>query len=340
MKKITIHDIAQELNITFSTVARALNDNPAISRATKKAVKETAERLGYRQNKLASSLRLGKSHIIGVIVPSLHVSFFSSVVAGIEQIMNDNGYSILLYQSNESLIQEKKGIETFTQLRVDGIISSITTETHEHEHYLDIKKRNIPLVLFDRIISGLNAPSVTVNDYQGGFLATEHLIRQNYKNILHITADHDLSIYKERLRGYRDALTFNNIPVQEELIVKGKSSKEFGRSVVADLLDRNVTFDAVFALDFTAIGVIQELKSRNISIPDEVGVIGFANESFGELITPSLSTVDQQTVRMGEEAAKLFLKISETDRSVCLNENVILEPLLIVRESSRRVRKC
>lgn len=336
MKKVTIHDIAHELNITFSTVARALNDNPAISKATKKAVKETAERLGYRQNKLASSLRLGKTHTIGVIVPSLHVSFFSSVVSGIERIMNDNGYSTLLYQSNESLVQEKKGIETFIQLRVDGIISSITTETLEYDHYLDIKKRNIPLVLFDRVIDGLDVPSVTVNDYQGGFLATEHLIKKGYRNILHITAEQDIRIFKERLRGYLDALKFYNLPISEELIVKGKSSKEFGSAVITDVLNRNVSFDSVFALDITAIGVIQELNARNISIPDQIGVIGFANESFGELISPSLSTVDQQTVRMGEEAAKLFLKISGNVESSLPFKNVILAPLLIVRDSSNR----
>ncbi|HEY0668913.1 MAG TPA: LacI family DNA-binding transcriptional regulator [Sphingobacteriaceae bacterium] len=336
MKKITIHDIAHELNITFSTVARALNDHPAISSATKKAVKETAERLGYRQNKLASSLRSGKTHTIGIIVPSLHVSFFSSVVSGIERVMNDNGYSTLLYQSNESLIQEKKGIETFMKLRVDGIISSITTETLEHSHYLDIKKRNIPLVLFDRIIEGLDAPSVTINDYQGGFLATEHLIKQNYKHILHITAEQDISIFKERLRGYIDALKYYHLPVREELIIKGKSSKEFGSAVITDVLNRNLIFDSVFALDITAIGVIQELNARKISIPDQVGVIGFANESFGELISPRLSTVDQQTVRMGEEAAKLFLKISENEHSNYSYENMVLDPLLIIRESSMR----
>src|SRR5690606_10031512 len=154
------------------TVARALNDHPAISAATKKAVKETAQRLNYRQNRIASSLRSGQTHIVGIIVPSLHVSFFSSVVAGIERVMNENGYTILLYQSNESVEQEAKGIETLLQLRVDGIISSITTETYRPDQYEGIKNRNVPLIFFDRALDMPAIPSVTINDYKGGFIAT------------------------------------------------------------------------------------------------------------------------------------------------------------------------
>lgn len=339
MKKITIRDIAAELNVTFSTVARALNDHPGISEATKKAVKETAERLGYRQNKLASSLRSGKTHVIGVIVPSLHVSFFSSVVHGIERVMNDNGYRVLLYQSNESLEEEKKGIETFLQSRVDGIIASITTETQEYEHFQDLKKRNIPLILFDRTIDKLVVPSVTIDDHKGGFIATEHLIKQGYKNIVHITAVQELSIFTNRLYGYIDALKAYGLPVREELIVKGNFSIEFGRSVIRDLRRRDIEFDAVFALeDYTAMGVLQQLKLDGVAIPDKVGVIGFANESFSELVTPQLSTIDQQTVLMGEEAAKLFLKLGKEQRPTesTMIEHVVLDPVLIVRDSSRR----
>jgi len=341
LKRTTIHDIAKELNIAFSSVARALNDHPAISEATKKAVKETAERLGYRQNKLASSLRSGKSNIIGVIVPSLHVSFFSSVVHGIEKVMNANGLNILLYQSNESLEHERDGIETFLQSRVDGIIASITIETFNFEHYNEIKKRNIPLVFFDRTIDKLEVPSVTIDDHKGGFIATDHLIKQGFKKIVHITAEQDMPIFKERLRGYIDALKANNLPVIEELIVKGKFSIDFGRTVIKDLRERSVEFDGVFALeDFTGMGVIQELTAQGILIPEEVGVIGFANESFGELVTPQLSTIDQQTIKMGEEAAKLFLKISKEEdlyKKGSFNR-VVLDPVLLVRNSSSKIK--
>ncbi|HEU4553176.1 MAG TPA: LacI family DNA-binding transcriptional regulator [Chitinophaga sp.] len=338
MKKTTIHDIARELNITFSTVARALRNNPAISEATRAAVHRTAEKLNYRQNKLASSLRSGNTHVIGVIVPSLHVSFFSSVVHGIEKVMNENGYSILLYQSNEMVQQEIKGIDTFLQSRVDGIISSVTLETTQYAHYEDIKKRNIPLIFFDRTLAALDTPSVTIDDYQGGFMATEHLVQQGYRRIVHITAAQDIPIFKERLRGYKDALHRYQIPVREELILQGQFSIEYGRSCIKQLREQGIAFDAVFALeDYTAMGVIQQLQAYNIKIPREAGVIGFANEAFGALVHPGLSTVDQQTVKMGQEAARLFLKtIQDKQAAGRPAEKIVLKPILIVRESSRR----
>ena len=337
MKKITILDIAKELNITFSTVARALNDHPAISTATKKAVRETATRLNYRQNKLASSLRSGRSNIIGVIVPNLHVSFFSSVVSGIEKVMNANGYNILLYQSNESQAHEADGIGTFLKSRVDGIISSVTTETHDAV-YSEIKNRNIPLMFFDRELPELNVSSVIIDDYAGGFIATEHLIKQGYQKILHITLAKEISIFKERLRGYIDALKHYNLKVDEALIVKGDFSLQFGKEAVRQTKMSGLKYDAVFALeDYTAMGAMQALKELDVKIPNEVGVIGFANEEFGSLVSPALSTMDQQTGKMGEETARIFLNELKGDGKNPLPEKVVLEPILVERESSKRV---
>ncbi|MBC7913086.1 MAG: LacI family DNA-binding transcriptional regulator [Pyrinomonadaceae bacterium] len=335
MKKPTILDIAKELNITFSTVARALNDHPAISAATKAAVKETALRLNYRQNKIASSLRSGRSNIIGVIIPNLHVGFFSSVVSGIEKVMNANGYNILLYQSKESKEHEINGIETFLQSRVDGIISSVTTETDDAV-YLDIKNR-IPLIFFDRELSALNVSSVTIDDYKGGFIATEHLIQQGYTSILHITAHQDIAIFKERLRGYIDALKHYNLPIKDDLIIKGDFSLELGKDVVRQSKLQNLKYDAIFACeDYTAMGALQVLKESKIKIPEEIGLIGFANESFGSLVSPALSTIDQQTAKMGEETANLFLAELKNKGKNLEPQKLVLEPILIIRESSNR----
>lgn len=330
MKKVTIQDIAEQLNISFSTVARALNDHPAISAETKKRVKDTARKMHYRPNKLASSLRSGKTHIVGVIVPSLSLSFFSSVVHGIDTVVNGEQYSVLLYQSEESLDREIKGIDTFLRSRVDGIIASMSRETSHFEHFEEIRKRRIPLVLFDRVAEKLRVPSVRIDDFRGGYMATEHLIAQGYRNIVHITADQELDIAVDRLRGYRDALAAHGLP---ERVCKGPFSAEFGRRTVASLLEDGVTFDAVFAIeDFTALGAMQELQARGVQVPSEVGVIGFANESFGTLVTPALSTVDQQTIRMGEIAADLFLKVLRGE----MVEPVMLDPILVVRASSTR----
>lgn len=338
MKKITILDIAKELNIAFSTVARALNDNPAISSATKKTVRETADRLGYQPNKLASSLRLGKTKTIGILVPRLDVSFFSSVVHGIEGVMNENDYRILLFQSKESVEQENKGIETFLRSRVDGIIASISLETENSKAFEEIRKSNIPLAFFDRILPNLDIPSVTIDDYRGGFMATEHLIKMGYKKIVHINQYRDVNIFNERLRGYLSALEQYNIPVDESLIIKGDFSLEFGRQCVKDLIANNIDFDAIFTLeDFTAMGVMQQLKVFGKRIPEDVGLVGFANEAFSELVSPALSTVDQCTFSMGEEVAHLFLKlIKKGNFYEHKPEKIVLQPKLLIRESSSR----
>ncbi|MBA9077242.1 MULTISPECIES: LacI family DNA-binding transcriptional regulator [Rufibacter] len=338
MKKTTIHDIAAELGVTFSTVARALNDHPAISAATKAAVLETARRLNYQQNKLASSLRSGRSNVIGIIVPSLDTSFFSSVVHGMERVLNENGYSVLLYQTGESQVQEQKGVNTFLQSRVDGVLASVSAEKDQTEFYASLRKRQVPLLFFDRAIQELAIPSVTINDFQGGFAATEHLIQQGYQNIVHIMSDLHLTIFKERLRGYVEALKQHGLPVREELIFKGRVSLELGQQTVQQLLETQTPFDAIFAAeDYTAMGALQTLQERGVPVPEKVGIIGFANEAFGAFVTPSLSTVDQQTVKMGEETARLFLQLSgQKNFYQETPERIVLDPILVPRKSSTR----
>src|SRR6478672_6349972 len=163
ISKITLQDIARSLNITAATVSRALNNHPAIKEATKKMVRDAAEKLNYQPNKIASSLRLGKSNIIGVIIPSAEINFFGSVIHGIEKIANENNYNVLLYQSSELYDYEKKGVETFLRARVDGVLASIAKQTIHHDHYVEVRKRGIPLILFDRANDALGVPSVVID---------------------------------------------------------------------------------------------------------------------------------------------------------------------------------
>jgi LacI family transcriptional regulator len=334
-KKTTIHDIARALQINISTISRALNDHPGISQATKAAVREMAGKLDYRHNKLASSLRSGRTHIIGVIIPSAELHFFGSVVHAIEQVMNRNGYTVVLYQSNESYENERRGVETLLQLHVDGIIASIALGTDRYDHFIEVKKRNVPLILFDRTSSHLDVPTVTINDFKGGYMATAHLIRQGYKRIGHITTKQQAGIFNDRAEGYKKALADYGLPYDPELIRYGDVSIASGQSCTEELLNLTNKADAVFAMeDFTAMGAIQKLKSLNIAVPREFGVMGFANEAFSAYITPSLTTVDQQTREMGQAAAGLFLDvIAEKQLS---NPHIVLDPLLIERESSAR----
>ena len=336
--KVTITDIAKELNITPATVSRALSNHPGISIKTKEAVQKTASRLNYKKNSIASSLQSGKTNVIGVIIPSAKINFFGSVVHGIESIANLNGYNVLIYQSNENMEHEAKGIETFLSARVDGILASIAKNTVDFSHFLDVKARNIPLVFFDRTNDDLGIPSVVIDDYKGAFLATEHLIKQGYKRIAHITASQYISIWNIRLKGYMAALAANNIPFDDSLIYVGNISIESGKEAVKYFFEKPNPPDAIFAVeDFTALGALKELKDRNIKIPDEVGLIGFANEHFGEHITPALSTIDQQTVLMGKESIKLLLElISGNEKNKPKHSKIILEPIPIFRKSSMK----
>jgi LacI family transcriptional regulator len=334
--KVTLMDIARELNITAATVSRALNDHPAIKESTKKTVREAAMKLKYQPNKIASSLRLGKSNIIGVIIPSAEINFFGSVIHGIEKVANEKNYNVLIYQSNESYEYEKRGVQTFLQSQVDGVLASISKETINLDHYRDIRRRGVPLILFDRAIDTLGVSSVVVDDYAGAFEATKHLIGQGCHRIAHIGGQQHVSIFNQRLKGYIDALNVHGIPVNEDLIVYGKVSIESGRDCMRNLLCLSKVPDAVFAVeDFTALGAMQAIKAVGKSIPGDIAIIGFANEPFGEYITPSLSTVNQQTVRMGEEAAKLFFDSIDGRNAILLSpRKMVLEPELICRQSS------
>jgi len=336
ISKVTIQDIARELSITAATVSRALNNNPAIKESTRKAVKETAERLNYQPNKIASSLRKGKSNIIGVLIPSAEINFLGSVVHGIEKVANENNYNVLIYQSNEMYEYEKKGIQTFLQSQVDAVFASISKETINLDHYSELKKRGIPLILFDRANDNLGVSSVVVDDYAGAFEATKHLIKQGCKRIAHIGGQQHVTIFNQRLKGYIDALNVHNIAVDEDLIVYGKVSIESGRECMKKLLAGNTLPDAVFAVeDFTALGAMQAIKENGKKIPDDIAIIGFANEAFGEYLTPSLSTVNQQTVVMGQEAAKLFFDNLNTGKhSQHHPRKLVLQPELICRQSS------
>jgi LacI family transcriptional regulator, galactose operon repressor len=334
--RVTLLDIARELNITAATVSRALNDHPAIKDATKRKVRQTADKLNYQPNKIASSLRLGKSNIIGVIIPSAEINFFGSVIHGIEKVASRHQYNVLIYQSNEMYESEKKGIQTFLQSQVDGVLASISKETINLDHYAAIRKRGVPLVLFDRTSDALGVPSVVVDDYSGAFEATRHLAEQGCRRIAHIGGQQHVGIFNQRLKGYIDALNVHNIAVDEDLIIYGKVSIESGRACMQKLLASDKKPEGVFAVeDFTALGAMQAIKDAGIKIPQEIAIIGFANEAFGEYLTPTLSTVNQQTGSMGEAAANLFFDMPSNYLSKdFIPTKRILQPQLICREST------
>lgn len=336
-KKSTIKDIANVLGITPSAVSRALNNHPRISEKTKIAVKQVAENLNYQPNYLASALRKGKSNLVGVIVPRTNSNFFSSVLENMEEVLDKNGYQIIITQSNESYKKECKSIDALLFSQVDGIIASMANETVNLDYYTKIKSKGIPLILFDRGENDLNVDYVGIDDYMSSHLVVEHLANQGCKRIAHIAGFSHTRIYKNRIRGYIDALKKYNLPFKKELIIESNLRLNDGRDVMNQLLKLKEKPDAIYAAgDFAALGALQVLKEKNILVPQEIALVGFGNEPFTSLVTPSISSVEQHSKEIGRLAAERFLyRIKNPNEEVTLTKN-ILNAELIVRDSSKK----
>jgi len=335
---VTIADIAEKLNVNRATVSRALKNDSRISEAMRLKVNKLATKLNYRRNNLASALRSGRSYSIGVMIPSAEINFFGRVVHGIESVAAANGYNVLIFQSNESPAFEKKGLEAFKHARVDGILVSLAKNTRDYTHFEDVRKEGTPIVFFDRAIAKSRMGSVVANDFQGGFDATKHLIQQGFKRVAHISGPQHLEIFSNRFAGYKQALKDHQIIYDPTLVYKGDVSIEAGRKGINYFWSLKKKPDALFAVeDFTALGALKELKEKNIRVPKDFGVVGFANESFGEHIAPSLSSFDQQNVLMGKKALELLLDtINERSTSVDHVQKIVIDPLPVFRESSTR----
>lgn len=344
-KKTTISDIAKELDITASTVSRALGNHPRISDSTKEAVWKMVEKLNYQPNNIASALRKGKSNIIGVIVPTSDRQFFASFIRGIEEIVRDEGYNLMICQSDDQFSKEQSGIDTLLNIRVDGIIASVAKETTDISHYEKVKDQGVPLVLYDRVIESLGVNLVVSNDRLGAYNAVSHLIEQGCRRIAHFAGKQHIQIYRDRLKGYLQALREHNITVDEEIIIESDLIQDTnrilqtGRKMGEKLLQMSNPPDGIFSSsDFAAMGAIQIFKQENIKIPREIALVGYSNDFSAAVIEPSLTSLDQHTLEMGNLAAKHFLKQINTKPEEFTPQKILLEPDLIIRESSSRKR--
>lgn len=335
-KRTTIKDIANVLNISPAAVSKAMHDDSRISAKTKEAVKRIAKELNYQPNHLATALRKGKSNLVGVMVPRTNSNFFSSVVEHMEAVLNKAGYNIIITQSNESFEKECKNIDTLLFTQVDGIIASMANETVDLSYYEKIKSKGIPLILFDRGENDLNVDYVGINDYDSSHTIVEHLVSKGCKRIAHIGGYRRTRIFNNRIRGYVDAIDKNNLPLDTNLIIECSLTLEDGRREMKNLLKLDARPDAVYAAsDYAALGALQVLNENNINVPDDIRLIGFGNEPFTSLVSPTISSVNQHSKDIGRLAAETFLKhASEEEIKQSLNK-IILDAELIVRDSSQ-----
>jgi DNA-binding LacI/PurR family transcriptional regulator len=337
MKKhqITIVDIALQLNISKSTVSRALTGHPRVSEKTRDAVLKLANELDYQRNMLAINLMSSQSHTIGIIVPEFVTSFFPMVIMGAQEAASQAGYNVLISQSNESYETEVANAKVMLDNRVDGVLVSLTRETRNYDHLKVFQRKGIPIVFFNRVCDDMQVPKVVVDDYEGAFKAVEHLILTGRKRIAHLGGPTSLHVSKKRLEGYKDALRKYNQPIDQELILDYDLNLDKVKIYIKHLLDLPKPPDALFTInDPTAFEAMIFMKARGLKIPEEIAVVGFSNNYGSTLIEPRLTTVAQPTHQIGQVAAQLLLDQINSDASEWKPIYRVLKTELLVRGSS------
>ncbi|WP_419214081.1 LacI family DNA-binding transcriptional regulator [Maribacter sp. X9] len=337
-KKTTIYDIASALNITAATVSRALNDNPRISKNTRELVASTAAKMNYEQNRLALALKSGKSNNVGVVVPYINNNFFSSIIRGIEDELYPKGYHVIISQTYEDVDREIMVIQNLLNAQVDGILISTSLVDAQKDNFLPILKKNAPFIFFDRKLNISNISSVTIDDYQGGFDATQHLINQGCKKIAHLKVNNGQELYTNRSQGYIDALTKNSIDFDPNYIIPIKNNIQAGKEAAERLMNMENRPDSIFSsTDNGLLGAIKYLQEKGIRIPEDFCVVGFSNEPFTQFMEPSISSIDQSPVEMGRMTAQVFLEQMDSEEKMKIQKIVVLPAKLIIRKSSSKL---
>lgn len=334
----TIKDIAKALGLSTSTVSRALRDSYQISPETKKLVLEYAKKINYSPNPIALSLKEKRSRSIGVIVCEIANSFFSQAINGIESIAYDRGYNVIITQSHESYEREANDLQFLASRSIDGLLISVSSETKNFEHLMELQNKGLPIVFFDRIVENIQTHKVVVNNFKGSYDATSHLIKNGYRHIAHLANSESLSITKERAAGYREALRDHGIEVVESYI-KYCAHGGMIYQEIEEALDQIMRNDklpqAVFAAgDKLTTGFLRYFRAKNIKVPEEIALAGFSNLDLTDLINPSLTVVRQPAFEMGKAATNLLLSQIESKRPVQEFQKTILEPELLIRDSS------
>jgi LacI family transcriptional regulator len=338
--KATLKQIAKELNVSVSTVSKALNDSPEISESTKIKIKEYAKLKNYKPNVIGLNLKNRKTKTIGVIIPNILNSFFAKVFSGIEKVADEKGYNVIMCISNESLEKEAHTLEMLSNGTIDGFILSVSEEAqklHEYNHFKEIINDGTPIVMFDRIADGVECDKVIVDDFDSALNSTQHLINLGCKNIALFSSVDNLSVGKLRAEGYLKALEKNNIPVNENLIIRTDSEADLKDRIKA-VFDNN-KIDGIFALDENdSVAALKIGLKKGYKIPKELSIIGFADGILASRrLSPSLTTVSQHGIEIGQVAAKLLINRLESKEEDLPYETVVIKTKLKERESTRKL---
>lgn len=333
---MTLKELAKELNLSFSTVSKALRDSHEISIETKNRVLAKAKSLNYQVNPLASSLRKQKSKTIAVVIPEVVNDFFGPVINGIESIAQEKGYHVLIYLTHEDMQKEVAITKLLQNGRVDGIMMSLSEQTSGTSHLEALQEKGIPLVFFDRIAEQMDAPKVTTDDYNCGIKATEHLLKNGCRRIAFLTIAPNLSISNKRMNGYLDALKKHNIALDEGLILYCTGDDNKNNELIRNLFNSPKRPDGVFAsVEKLAISTYAVCEELNLRIPEDLKVICFSNMQTAAFLNPSLSTITQPAYEIGREAAAILFDLVEKRGTRGQVEKRVLNSTLVERNSTR-----
>lgn len=338
--KATLKQIAKELNVSVSTVSKALNDSPEISEQTKVRIKEYAKLKNYKPNVIGLNLKNRKTKTIGVIIPNILNSFFAKVFSGIEKVADERGYNVIMCISNESLEKEAHTMEMLSNGTIDGFVLSISEEAqklHDYSHFNSIINDGTPIVMFDRTTDEVECDKVIVDDFDSGQNATQHLIDLGCKNIALISSSNNLSVGKLRAEGYLNALKINNIEVNEKIIIRTESESDHDLAEKIDELYSNNLVDGVFALEENdSVAALKVGVKKGYKIPKDLKIIGFADGILASRrLSPSLTTVSQHGIEIGEEAVRLLIDRLESKEEHKPYETVVIKTKLKERESTK-----
>ncbi len=333
---MNLKQLAKDLNLSISSVSKALRDSHEISEATKKKVLAKARELNYQVNPFASSLRKQKSKTIAVVIPEIANNFFGLAINGIEAIAQEKGYHVLIYLTHEDMQKEIAIMNLLQNGRVDGIMVSLSSQTDDTSHLEAIKENGIPLVFFDRVAENIDAPKITADDYNSGLRATEHLIENGCKRIAFLSISHNLSISNKRMNGYLEALKKHGFKQDNNLIIDCKNEDIKNKSLITKLLKRKNRPDGIFGtVEKLAISTYEVCEELNLNIPRDIKIISFSNLQTAALLNPSMTTITQPAYEIGYEAASVLFRLIEKKGPNIILEKTILKSTLIPRNSTR-----
>jgi LacI family transcriptional regulator len=336
MDSINLKKLAEQLNLSISTVSKAFRNSYDINPSTRDRILSLARELNYQPNPLASSLRTQKSKTIAVIIPEIANNFFTLAINGIESVAQEKGYHVLIYLTHEDPAKEVAFTHHLQSGRVDGVLISLSGGAKDYLHLDFLRQKGIPIVFFDRIYEDCNTTKVTTNDFDSGYKATEHLIEQGCKKIAHLSTSKNLSISEKRLEGYQQALINHGMVVDKKLIIHCSNQQKNDYRLIKNLLEKNKPDGIFSSFEKLAVLTYQVCEDLQVKIPQQLKIISFSNLETAALLHPSLTTITQPAFEIGKRSASVLFKALDKKSWNIPNEHIIVDSVLIKRKSTEK----